>query len=950
MKYCIRCMEPLTDEKCPSCGSLQDYTAPAHHLLPGTVLSGKYCIGAAIGEGGFGITYIGRDTRLEMRVAVKEYYPNGYVNRSATVSANVQPAVSEERLAFYRKGKERFLQEARTLAQFSGEPGIVDVRDFFEENETVYIVMAYLDGETLRDHLKRNGKMKTEDAVTLLLPVMHSLEHIHQKGLVHRDISPDNIMLVDGGAQLIDFGAARNVMGEGGKSLSVVVKPGYAPEEQYRTKGEQGPWTDVYALCATLYRCITGRVPDDAADRLREDTLKRPSELGIEISPAFEEALMMGMAVYAEDRFQSIQALLEALNGNMPDAERTQFRPDLDAERTTYRTPMPVPAVQLQKPEQPVYAPPQSTPPVYTPPQQPAPPVYDQPQQAPAVEIKPVKKKKGKALPFIIGGVAVVAAIAAIAGVVALSTKKGAIRIGERTFKSDETSLYLYHMELTPSDLENIGRLTKLDSLTIHECIFTSGAERKLSALPSSIRYLYLTGLNLTNQELKSVNPSKMKELRTIDLSNNSQLTDLSALTPTFGTLTTLRINGTGIKDLSSLQNAAKLSNLEVSRCPSADFSTLHVASLYTFSAENNDLTDISFLAEHGRLGTVDLSNNQISDLTPLAGLQNISRLYLGNNKVENIAPLAGMNKLDKLELQQNSIKTLSPLNDVKQLSYLDVCRNELTDLKGLETAIKLDKLFASENKLTSLDGIENCTILQTVNLRDNKLTDLGTLGKNAETLKVVQVSGNALTGLDALKDCTSLNALIVDNNKLTSLESLLGCTDLQVISAEHNELTSLKGLEKVKSLQALYVPDNKITDISALQELNALSSTDVKVLNLAGNQVKDLQLNSMIKYHALIVYNNPLSDAEAVRRLTGDKLYLSYYDGIQIAGLTDGFSHCSLVDVPLDMQVSLKEDSGRSYHIAYATAEEADEEIGSTKKQLMNMIDGEPDELSEQE
>ncbi|MCR4645123.1 MAG: leucine-rich repeat domain-containing protein [Oscillospiraceae bacterium] len=948
MKYCIRCMEPLAGDTCPVCGSSQDYTPPSHHLLPGTMLNGKYCVGAALGEGGFGITYIGRDTRLEMRVAVKEYYPNGFVNRTATVSPAVQPAVGEDRSEFYEKGKERFLREARSLAQFSGEPGIVDVRDYFEENETAYIVMAYLEGETLRSYLKRTGNMRPEDAFSLLLPVMQSMEKVHQKGIIHRDISPDNIILVNGSAKLIDFGAARNVMGEGSKTLSVMIKPGYAPEEQYRTKGEQGAWTDVYALCATMYRCITGNVPDDAAERLFKDELKRPSELGVKITPAFEAALMKGMAVFAEDRYRSIQELIAGLNGEAPaePEERTQRRtePDPDEERTTYRTAQTEP----QSPAPPVYEPPKEQAPVYP---QPATPVSAPKQEPPIRETKPEKKrKKGKALPFIIGGAAVLAAVAAVAVVIGISSKSGAIRIGERTYKSTETSLYLYHMELTPSDLDSISRLTKLESLTIHDCTFAAGAKAKLSALPPTIRYLYLTNIDLTDQDLSAMRTSKMTELRTVDLSENPQLTDLSPLTANFGMLTAIRINGTGVRDLSLLENAASLSTLEMNRCPSADFTTMHIPSLYTFCAENDDLTDISFLSGHERLSTLDLSNNQISDLTPLAGMEDMNNLYLGNNKVEDIVPLAGMHKLDKLELQGNAIRTLAPLNDVKELYYLNVCRNELTNLAGLQTAIKLTHFFAAENNLLTLDGMDNCTVLQTVNLRDNKLTDLGTLGKNADTLKVVQISNNLLSSLPELADCEQLNVLITDNNHLSSLKDLEKCIDLQVISAESNKLMSLAGLENVTALQALYVPDNQITDISALQEVNALSETNIKALNLANNKIKTLTLNSMIKYNLLILYNNPLDDAEGIRRLTGDKLYLSYYDGIQIAGLTDGFYDCTLVNVPLDKQVGLKEESGRSYHIYYQTAAEADEEIGTAKQRLMGTIDGEPDEMSDQE
>ena len=321
MNYCPFCMNPIeeTASFCTKCGKNLQEEAPAHHLLPGTVLHDKFLVGAALGEGGFGITYIGRDTLLDMRVAIKEYFPNGYVSRSNTASAGVSVSTGEQRRDFFDKGKERFLKEARILAKFSREPGVVEVRDFFEANNTAYIVMEYLSGETLKSHIRRNGPLTPEQTMALLSPVMNSLKKVHQQGLIHRDISPDNIMLLDdGGVKLLDFGAARNVSAEAQKSLSVMLKPGYAPEEQYRSKGNQGPWTDVYALSATIYKCITGITPDDSTQRAFSDELKTPTELGIPADPVFERALMRGLGIFQKDRYQTVDALLDGFAGKDP--------------------------------------------------------------------------------------------------------------------------------------------------------------------------------------------------------------------------------------------------------------------------------------------------------------------------------------------------------------------------------------------------------------------------------------------------------------------------------------------------------------------------------------------------------------------------------------------------------------------------------------------------------
>lgn len=321
--YCYHCMNKLTekDNVCPYCGKNNSFEVPVHHLLPGTILNSKFMVGEALGEGGFGITYIGRDMNLDIPVAVKEFYPNGFVSRNNTASQSIVDSISEDRKDFFIKGRERFLTESRILAKFSDEPGIVEVRDFFEENNTAYIVMEYLDGCNLKNYIKKNGLMTPEQALNFLFPVMEALKKIHSHGLIHRDISPDNIMYTGKAVKLLDFGAARSVTAEANKSLSVMLKPGFTPEEQYRSKGVQGPWTDIYALCATMYKLITGITPEDATQRFFDDSIKRPSQLGIKIAPNVEDAIVKGMSLKQSDRFQTIDELLDALTGAVTKTE-----------------------------------------------------------------------------------------------------------------------------------------------------------------------------------------------------------------------------------------------------------------------------------------------------------------------------------------------------------------------------------------------------------------------------------------------------------------------------------------------------------------------------------------------------------------------------------------------------------------------------------------------------
>ena len=286
-----------------------------HCLRKGTRLIGRYIIEGVLGQGGFGITYLGIDELHEKKVAIKEFFPQGIVTRNIEYQDTVTVTFVGEK-DNYEKGKERFLKEARTMAKFSKDKGIVKALDFFEINNTAYIVMEYLEGVTLKQYLRENKRIDAEDLVELLVPLIESLDEIHSQGLIHRDISPDNIMVLpDGRIKLMDFGAARDYTEFGEKSLSIVLKPGYAPPEQYQTHGVQGPWTDIYALCATMYKCITGENPPDAIDRLVDDHLKKISAFGIPVLPQIEEAIIKGMSVAANDRYQNVGDFCEDLYG-----------------------------------------------------------------------------------------------------------------------------------------------------------------------------------------------------------------------------------------------------------------------------------------------------------------------------------------------------------------------------------------------------------------------------------------------------------------------------------------------------------------------------------------------------------------------------------------------------------------------------------------------------------
>lgn len=314
-RYCYQCMTPLQNAAhCAFCGF--DNGAPhperrAGHLPCGTVLSGRYWLGRAVGEGGFGVTYSGLHTALEKRVAVKELFPSGVACRAAD-AVTVTAAPGNEALFCGDLG--RFLSEAKIAAAFSGEEGFVSVTDCFRENGTAYLVMDHVDGCTLKEYVNRSGCFSPQTLVTLLLPVMRSLAAMHARGFLHRDVTPDNILYgAHGRMTLTDFGSACPYTG--GERAVPPYKDGFAPVEQRRRDGVQGPYTDVYALCATIYACITGRVPESAADG---SLPLAPSRLGVKILPQQERALLHGLAAQPKDRTPDMETLMAELTAAPP--------------------------------------------------------------------------------------------------------------------------------------------------------------------------------------------------------------------------------------------------------------------------------------------------------------------------------------------------------------------------------------------------------------------------------------------------------------------------------------------------------------------------------------------------------------------------------------------------------------------------------------------------------
>lgn len=335
MKQCMGCMEIYKDSTnvCPYCGYVEGTTTEnTLHIEPGAILNNRYIVGRVLGYGGFGVTYIAWDSLLEQKVAIKEFLPSEFATRMlGRMEITIFSGDKEKQ---FMEGLVKFVEEAKKLAKFNNVPGIIKIFDCIEENNTAYIIMELLEGESLSTRIEKEKKMSADKAISMLLPVMESLRQVNSQGIIHRDIAPDNIFITkQNEIKLIDFGAARYATTSLSRSLTIIIKPGYSPEEQYRSMGDQGSWTDVYSIGATLYRMITGEVPCDSMERRAyieqhgEDLLKPISKYTNKITKSQENAILNAMNVKIHERTPDMNRLIEELT-SVTDIQRIEGKKD----------------------------------------------------------------------------------------------------------------------------------------------------------------------------------------------------------------------------------------------------------------------------------------------------------------------------------------------------------------------------------------------------------------------------------------------------------------------------------------------------------------------------------------------------------------------------------------------------------------------------------------------
>ena len=908
------------------------------NLLPaGTLVADRYEILEVIGQGGFGITYKAYDSVLDVPVAIKEYYPSGIASRYHEQSLDVQVGGSENRRLF-EEGKKKFLEEARILARFSEDPNVVGVRNFFEDNQTVYIVMQYLQGESLKEYIEKNGKISFDEAYRLLRPVMQSLGRIHAAGLIHRDISPSNLIRMrTGKVKLIDFGTAREYSTDGDKSLSIVLKPGYAPAEQYQTHGLQGPWTDVYALCASIYKLITEITPENSLNRMVNDEVRLPSECGAEISAAQEEVLMQGLAVRESDRIRSMEILEEKCEAasRIPDRQNDVTLP-IDDERTVMgpseaftfendrpKVPSQMPAHEQQVsfghtekpvPERSNAASPLTQKAVDSGRSNAASPQIQEAvdsdrqfgraqagknEKAPAgrktrAEKKPseprgkASSRKGSRIGLKPVLLCILAAVCLFAFVFLRSNGTGGGEASDWldgkqrvSFRSNDESL-----TIKKSMLNEINRNSKVASLYFYNCVISDDVIARLASMKriSDVTFSDCTGFS-------TLSPlSKMTPLRSLTLDGpivDAPVIDGSALFPTdMPQLTKFDLESYSLKNgFDFLEHFSGLEELQIfsvdlggESCRLPENPALQTASItYT------DLSgvDLSALGNEPNLAFLRLNDDQLTSLSFLrtaSALENVSAI---NNRLTSLDGLQDKDSLSNLYVENNQIKDISALKTCKSLQDFSASNNQIGDISPLEGCSELYNLQLGNNQISDISPLEGCTKLQALNLNKNQIQDAGPLSNCTELISL-NLNRNRISDLSCLSGCTKIRDLDFRRNAVSDLGFCENMLNLTLLRASENQISSLDGLDNVTQLAEVRLDKNQISDISMLSK----NAEHLETAVLDDNQISDLSpLKPCTSLKGLSVNNNQLTTLTGLEDCT--KLSFLSASGNKISNIT---------------------------------------------------------------
>lgn len=733
----MRCMACKADEQeaCPVCGFIErDFVPEKHHLPPRTILKGQYLVGCALGEGGFGITYIGWDLFLHMPVAIKEYFPSGVVIRDQG-QCTVSVFAGKDEQSFL-KGRESFFREAQKVARFDNNPGVVSVKNCFIENGTAYIIMEYISGINLGVYAsKRGGKLGFEETLRLLETPIRTLNALHGASTYHRDISPENLMLSKTGTvKLIDFGSAMESDSEK-KTRVLMVRSGYSPVEMYSTNGKDGSYSDVYSMAATIYKLITGVTPPAATERLDADPLVRPTMLGVkDITTTQENALMRGLTVQQKDRYQTMAEFFYDLYGRGID---------------------------------------------------------DDPNP------KPKPKPKRRALTFIAAllGVVALVGVGVLLGrggnflPFPFATETPAPTVTETPVPTQAVPGAALNMPVLGAELRAFLRQNGYDAPDGQpipaEALAKVGAVRMLGSR------LYFQLLNEDgyldwNDELGRMWRKDGEELdeerRNQPTGNTLDLTELSGCV----NLQYLNLRDVWVSNVQALENLLRVGTLILDNCGVTD-DILPVlgslASLDSLKLDNNALTTLEGLQALTNLQELSVACNQITSLAP------ISDLPIGNLNLSGI-PIASLNELSGGKLVSTILwfdcsptaGEYSVLAEMKNLVGFTCAGSVLEerlpqDFSALANMRNLDYLYIANCQVKNLDFASDKPNLKTFELWDCGITsDMLSGIHDLPALEMLNLSYNRITYVDnlALETMPNLKTLYLNNNYITSFAPLL--------------------------------------------------------------------------------------------------------------------------------------------------------------------------------
>ena len=786
---CMRCMsqKDSQQETCPACGfSEKDFVPEKHHLQPHTILKGQYLVGCALGEGGFGITYIGWDMFLHIPVAIKEYFPSGVVIRDqGQHTVSVFAGKDEES---FLQGRSSFFREAQKVAKFDNNVGVVSVKNCFLENGTAYIIMEYISGINLGAYAElHGGKLTFTETLKLLRTPILTLEELHRASTWHRDISPENLMLAkDGKVKLIDFGSAMESDREK-KTRVLMIRAGYSPVEMYSSTGEDGPYSDVYSMAATIYKLITGVTPPPATDRLDNDPLVPPSALGVkDISHAQEAALLKGMAVQVKSRYQTMEEFFDGLYGkNAPAPAPSQHQKRLLIGIAALLVLIMVGVgVQLWRSSQ-------SLPVGPAPTEAPTAMPTDAPTETPTEAPTDVPTEAPTATPV-----------------------PSAVKTALRDFLN-ANGYAIAADEAIPADaLARIGGVRLLEG---------------------NIDFTFLTDEGeLEYRDSFYMNPWRRDFPQTPDVRGEALTTEINLAEFTcFPNLQYLAVWDERAVNLEALSRLPKLTTLVLDHCglTESDLLTIvqHAPQLTTLNISNSGITSVAALASLTKLESLIISNTGVTTLTPLANLT-IRQLLTENTAIASINELRGtrlvkcirdwacpivtdgydvlgeMPLLEEVNIvgmegTQELVLDLSPLAKAQNLVWLDVGYVGVQDINFVSSLPNLQYLLIATSNLTSM-MIGEATLPESLVYLDfggNCITSLEELHlERLQKLEYISLHANFITDFSPMEQCTATETWITDQHSPDMMMGWLGDSLRQALNLPPKAVITQKMLDNV--------------------------------------------------------------------------------------------------------------------------------------------------------